>query len=171
MSSLSPASCNLEEKIRGLRLTCGVPERQGSTRGVLRPRQPCAGERRLQPPEAIVALPSSLTCLQVHAFPAAFITFFPPRRVCTSLICTVLFCTFFFTFFFFFVYASETNEICFCLLESMLYFPIVEHLVFVKGTTKSFQQKISQLECAWPGVHVCHDLYPKKDEVKDWVLS
>lgn len=60
-----------------------------------------------------------------------------------SLICTVLFCTFF--TYFFVVYASETNEICFCLLESMLYFPIIEHLVFVKCTTNLSNRKTASL--------------------------
>lgn len=70
--------------------------------------------------------PSPGTCVS-----CCFRHFFPLMHMYKpDLYCSVL--HFFKLFFIVVVYASETNEICFCLLESMLYFPIIEHLVFVK---------------------------------------
>lgn len=65
----------------------------------------------------------------------------PPPKTWFVLFCFALFSLFFFCG----VYASETNEICFCLLESMLYFPSIEHLVFVKGMMNPSNRKWASL--------------------------
>lgn len=121
--------------------------------------EPCVEERRLQPSETIVAPQSPLIRLQVHALLTSFTTF-SPWRICTS--CFALFSLFYFFFFVYFVYALETNETCFCLLESMLYFLFTEHLVFVKGTTNLSNSKSSRLRMPGQELHVCCDCYPKK---------
>lgn len=143
MSPLSHARCNLQEK---------------ETHTVFKP---CTEERRLQASETIVAPQSPLIRLQVHALLTSFTIFFP-WCICTS--CFALFSLFSFLFFFFvcFVYALETNETCFCLLESMLYFLVTEHLVFVKGTTNLSNSKSSCLRTPGQELHVCCDRYPKK---------
>lgn len=143
MSSLAPWGCNLQEK--------GETHRSHSLRdravrlGYWAPAPSLGGGKEARASETIAAPWSPLAASRYTHFP--LLSPLSPLGACVRAwfvpICFALFSLFFWVCFF--VYALETNEICFCLLESMLYFLITEHLVFVKCTTNLSNRKSASL--------------------------
>lgn len=142
VSSLAPGGCNLQEKEE---THCSHSLRDRAAHSGHRAPAPSLGRRKeARASETIAAPRSPLTASRYTHFP--LLSPLSPLGACVRVwfvpICFALFFTFFRLFF---VYALETNEICFCLLESMLYFLITEHLVFVKCTTNLSNRKSASL--------------------------